>query len=87
MLKLKELNFQLVIGITAFLNLRTIVNSERVCTVLAGIDEPLFNHYDKNISYLTDLIETHFDRVNIRSSGLNSPPRLLYQVQGFLPIG
>ena len=64
MLKLKELNFQLVIGITAFLNLRTIVNSERVCTVLAGIDEPLFNHYDKNISYLTDLIETHFDGVN-----------------------
>ena len=30
---------------------------------------------------------SHFDRVNIRSSGSNSPHRLLYQVQGFLPIG
>eukprot|EP00090_Calanus_glacialis_P032140 TRINITY_DN53321_c0_g1_i1.p1 TRINITY_DN53321_c0_g1~~TRINITY_DN53321_c0_g1_i1.p1 ORF type:complete len:389 (-),score=99.90 TRINITY_DN53321_c0_g1_i1:73-1239(-) len=36
----------------------------RACKVFAGIDEPLYKHYDSNISYFTDLIQTHFDAVN-----------------------
>ena len=50
--------------IAVFILFATFVRSERVCTVLAGIDEPLYNHYDKNISFLTNLVETHFDGVN-----------------------
>jgi len=36
----------------------------RACKVFAGIDEPLYKQYDSNLTYFTDLIQTHFDRVN-----------------------
>jgi len=36
----------------------------RACKVFAGIDEPLYKHFDSNISYITDLIQTHFEAVN-----------------------
>ena len=63
MSKLKQ-SKQLVNLIAVVILFATFVRSERVCTVLAGIDEPLYNHYDKNISFLTNLVETHFDGVN-----------------------
>ena len=36
----------------------------RACKVFAGIDEPLYRQYDSNISYFTDMIQTHFEAVN-----------------------
>ena len=64
MSKLKQLKQLVNLLAVIMLLLGTIVNSERVCTVLAGIDEPLYNHYDKNMSLLIQLVETHFDGVN-----------------------
>ena len=40
------------------------VSSDRVCEVLVGVDEPLFNKYDKNISFIVNYVEDHFDGVN-----------------------
>ena len=39
-------------------------DKRRTCKVFAGIDEPLYKHYNSNISYFTDLIQTHFEAVN-----------------------
>jgi len=39
-------------------------SKRRACKVFAGIDEPLFKQFDSNISYFTDLIQTHFEGVN-----------------------
>ena len=65
---------RLVNFIAVFILFGTFVKSERVCTVLAGIDEPLFNHYDKNMSFLTHLVETHFDGVNEIFQNNNTGP-------------
>ena len=40
------------------------VEQRRACKVFAGIDEPLYRQYDSNISYFTDMIQTHFEAVN-----------------------
>ena len=40
------------------------MEKRRACKVFAGIDEPLYKHFDSNISYFTDLIQTHFEAVN-----------------------
>eukprot|EP00092_Neocalanus_flemingeri_P013994 GFUD01015096.1.p1 GENE.GFUD01015096.1~~GFUD01015096.1.p1 ORF type:complete len:391 (-),score=85.89 GFUD01015096.1:380-1552(-) len=36
----------------------------RACKVFAGIDEPLYKHFDSNLTYFTDLVQTHFEKVN-----------------------
>ena len=49
------------------ISVKTILAEEgkrRACKVFAGIDEPLYKHYNSNISYFTDLIQTHFEAVN-----------------------
>ena len=49
------------------ISVKTILAEEdkrRACKVFSGIDEPLYKHYDSNISYFTDLIQTHFEAVN-----------------------
>jgi len=60
-------------SLTKFVMMLTVVNvstvlaeedKRRACNVFAGIDEPLYKHFDSNISYFTDLIQTHFEAVN-----------------------
>lgn len=64
----KELNFIRKVTVTTTLLLlihfKLTLCSDRVCKVLVGIDEPLYKHYGKDLSLLTDLIENHFDKVN-----------------------
>lgn len=39
-------------------------NKTRTCDVLIGIDEPLYDHYNKNLSQLVDLARDHITQVN-----------------------
>jgi len=57
---------KLVILLLTMMMMRTVSAEEkrRACKVFAGIDEPLYKHFDSNISYFTDMIQTHFEVVN-----------------------
>ena len=49
----------------AILQLRVLLAAGgRVCSVLVGVDEPLYNHYHHNMTELTSLVENTFDGVN-----------------------
>jgi len=37
---------------------------QRICKLFVGIDEPLYKHYNSNISALTKLVEDHLEGVN-----------------------
>ena len=61
------MNFLIIAILAIVITMRTVdANREkrRACKVFAGIDEPLYKQYDSNISYFTDMVQTHFEAVN-----------------------
>ena len=54
----------LKISVLLLIVITKLVCCDKVCNVVVGIDEPLYKHADKNLTYLTDLVVTHFDGVN-----------------------
>ena len=65
MFRLKEYQSSLPIHLLTFLiQLQMLLCNPKVCNVLVGIDEPLYNHHQQNLSQLTELVEDHFDGVN-----------------------
>ena len=39
-------------------------SSHRICKLFVGIDQPLYQHYNNNMSALIQLVEDHFEGVN-----------------------
>ena len=42
----------------------SVSSAERICKLFVGLDQPLYRHYNSNITALTNLVEQHVDGVN-----------------------